>query len=95
MSQQIIGKVRATRSGQKMVVEAVEVGGAGVDGRFWHDIVRHDNGVVRCDCAAWKFQRKAPADRVCKHMMKLSEAVRSGVTRSNDVIVLPAMTESA
>lgn len=32
-----------------------------------YTVTQGDDGVVYCNCPAWKFQRLAPAARVCKH----------------------------
>lgn len=33
-----------------------------------HEIRLGGDGVVYCTCPAWRFQRKSPSARQCKHM---------------------------
>jgi len=43
---------------------------AKVDG---HEVKCSKDGHLYCSCPSWKFQKKAPKDRVCKHLRTLSE----------------------
>lgn len=87
----VIGKVRATRSGEKMEIEGQQVGVEGRDGRHWYDIIKGRDEVVYCSCPAWKFQRRPAAQRTCKHLQKFQAVLRGeldgGTGKTNEVIV--------
>ncbi len=42
----------------------------------FHEVRRGKDGNVYCTCPAWRFQRKAPEDRTCKHIASLAKAIR-------------------
>lgn len=40
-----------------------------------HEIRLGGDGVVYCTCPAWRFQRKSPAARQCKHMRQSASTI--------------------
>jgi len=47
-----------------------------------HTVKRDRQGMSwYCSCPAWKFQRKAPKERTCKHINKLAGELASQVVR--------------
>lgn len=41
-----------------------------------YDIFGHPHGNMRCSCMAWKFSKKPAAERTCKHLERMKDALR-------------------
>lgn len=45
----------------------------------FHEVRQGRDGNIYCSCPAWRFQRKPPMERTCKHLRALATAVRQQV----------------
>ena len=84
----IVARVRATRKGQHAYSGPCE----GTDGNRYHVIRIGSDGVLYCDCPAWRFAKTSP--KTCKHVRALVATVRECVARGEnktvDVIIYNA-----